>query len=72
MTYFIQDFSTPGQIHNGTIQAEKPKQALSRYLLYYLLDKETIQYCKRATRSAGSDFKVFCTETGKSSYFIIM
>lgn len=72
MTYFIQDFSTPGQIHNGTIQAEKPKQALYRYLLYYRLNKDTIKYCKRAARAAGSDFKVFCTETGKSSYFVIM
>lgn len=72
MTYLIDDFSTPGQIHNGTIQAEKPKQALSRYLLYYLLDKDTIKYCKRAARAAGADYKVFCTETGKSSYFIIM
>ena len=72
MTYFIEDYSTPRQIFRGTIQAEKPKQALSRYLLYYSLDTETIKYCKRAERAAGADFKVFCTETGNTSYFIIM
>lgn len=72
MTYFIQDFSTPGQIHNGTIQAEKPKQALSRYLLYYRLNKDTIKYCKRAARKDGADFRILCTETGRVSYYIVM
>lgn len=56
----------------GYIVAKTPKEAVSKYLLYYWMDKNTIKYVKRAVRKQGSNFAVTDTARNRTSYYIIM
>ena len=73
MTYYIEDRSENGKRFYGTVNADKPKEVVKKYLLYYWHDTKTFNYVRRIKHLCKfADFKVLCTETGKRSYYVIM
>ena len=73
--YAVTEFDYRGpytRTYFGTISdAKTPKEAVKKYLLYYLGDNFMIDYVKRSKRT-GCNFIVTDCATHKKSYFITM
>lgn len=74
-SYAITEFNYEGSYmrsYFGTISdAKTPKEAVKKYLLYYLGDNMMIDYVRRSKRT-GCNFIVTDCATHKKSYFITM
>lgn len=75
--YYIEEHDyTSGngvkKFYGYIVDAKTPKEAVSKYLLYYWADKNTIKYVKRAVRKQGFNFAVIDTARNRTSYYIIM